>query len=97
MRGTSASEPLVKHRKPVRRHQSRGFVVDSGMSMVETYLPTMRCPVQRRRDSHFGFHMELENLIGGVKGKGASGGPIRPKVHIHRSGADCPVLVMKRL
>ena len=39
-----------------------------------------------------GFHMELENLVGGVKGKGASGEPIRPKVPIHRSGADCPVV-----
>jgi hypothetical protein len=29
----------------------------------------MWCPMSRRRESHLGFHMELENLIGGVKGK----------------------------
>src|ERR1039458_10773821 len=97
MRETSASEPLVKHRKSARRHQNRSFVVDSGISMVETYLPTMWCPVYRGRDSRFGFHMELENLTGGVKGKGASGEPIRPKVPIHRSGTDCPVVEIGRL
>jgi hypothetical protein len=57
----------------------------------------MRCPVLRRRESHLGFHMELENLIGGVKGKGASGEPMRPKVPIQRSEADYPVVVRKRL
>ena len=31
----------------------------------------MRRPVYRRRDFHLGFRMELGNLIGDVKGKGA--------------------------
>ncbi|MFI5305341.1 MAG: hypothetical protein ACHQYP_11180 [Nitrospiria bacterium] len=28
--------------------------------------------------------MELDNPFGGAKGKGASGGPVRPKVPIHQ-------------
>jgi hypothetical protein len=42
-------------------------------SMAGTYQLAMRCPVYRRRDSHLGFHTELENLADGAKGKGASG------------------------
>jgi len=59
--------------------------------MAGTYLLAMRGPVQRRRDSNPGFRTELENLIGAVKGKGTSGGPTRPKVPMHRSGAHCLV------
>jgi hypothetical protein len=60
----------------------------SGKSMEETYLLAMRCPVYRRRDSNLGFRMELENLAGDGKGKGASGSTARPKVpmHQHRGG-----------
>ena len=56
--------------------------------MEETYLLAMRCPVYRRRDSNLGFRMELENLAGDGKGKGASGSTARPKVlmHQHRGG-----------
>ena len=35
--------------------------------------------------------------FGGAKGKGASGGPARPKVPKHRAGADCSVVAMKRV
>ena len=42
-----------------------------------------------------GFDTELENLCGGDKGKGTSGGPARLKVLIRHSGADRPVIVMK--
>jgi hypothetical protein len=42
----------------------------SGKSMAVTYLLAMRCPVYRQRDFHLGFDTELENLIGGGKGKG---------------------------
>jgi hypothetical protein len=45
----------------------------SGKSIADTYLLAMRCPVYRRRDSHSGFRMELENLSGDAKRKGASG------------------------
>ena len=39
---------------------------------------------------------ELENLIGSVKGKGASGRTARLKVPMGQSGADCSVVPMKR-
>jgi hypothetical protein len=38
--------------------------------------------------------MELETLVDDVKGKGAIA---RPKVPRHRSGADCPIVVRKRV
>ena len=40
--------------------------------MAVTYLLAMRCPVYKQRDIHLGFDTELENLMGGGKGKGAS-------------------------
>jgi hypothetical protein len=43
------------------------------MSMEDTCLLTMRCPVYRRRDSHLGSYTELETLTGHGKGKGTSG------------------------
>jgi len=65
--------------------------------MEETYVLSMWCPVYRGRDSDLGFRAELENLGGDVKGKGTSGRTTRLKVPMHRSGADCPVVVMKRV
>jgi len=64
--------------------------------MEGTYLLTMRGPAYRRHDSYLGFRTELENRVGGAKGKGTSGRPTRPKVPTHRSGAHCSVVVMKR-
>ena len=66
-------------------------------SMVGTYQLAMRCPVYRRRDSHLGSRTELENLPGDAKGESTSGEPARLKVPMRRRGADCPVLVMKRV
>ena len=40
--------------------------------------------------------MERENLPGDVKGKGASGSPVRPKVPMRRAGADGFVVARKR-
>ena len=68
----------------------------SGMSVEDTCLLTTRCPVFRRRDSHLGFRMELETLAGHAKGKGTSGRPARPKVLMDQSGADRPIVAMKR-
>src|SRR5271165_4786689 len=68
----------------------------SGMSVEDTCLLTTRCPVFRRRDSHLGFRMELETLAGHAKGKGTSGRPARPKVPMGQSGADRPIVAMKR-
>jgi hypothetical protein len=64
--------------------------------MAVTCLLAMRCPGYRWRDSNLGFDTELENLCGGDKGKGTSGGPARLKVLIRRIGADCPVGAMMR-
>src|SRR5215471_18703047 len=65
-------------------------------SIEATYLPIMRCPVHRRRDSNPGSRMELENRVGDDKGKGTSGDPTRLKVPMHRSGAHCLVVAVKR-
>ena len=64
--------------------------------MEGTYLLAMRGPAFRRHDSYLGFRTQLENRVGDVKGKGASGRPTRPKVRMHRSGAHCLVRAMKR-
>jgi len=64
--------------------------------MAVTYRLAMRCPVYKQRDFHLGFDTELENWIGGGKGKGTSGSPARPKVPIRRSGTDCLVVAWKR-
>ena len=87
----------VEASKSLQTTSKPGSHYCSGKSMAETYLLAMRCPVCRRRDSHSGFRMELETLIDDVKGKGASGEPVRPKVLMHRSGSDCPIVVMKRV
>jgi hypothetical protein len=63
--------------------------------MAETWLLAIRRPVYRRRDSHPGSTAELENLDGDAKGKGTSGDPVRPKVPMRRTGADCSVVVRK--
>jgi len=63
----------------------------SGMSMEDTCLLAMRCPVYRRRDPDPGFRTELE--VGDGKGKGTSGDPTR--VPMRQPGSDCPIVVMK--
>src|SRR5580704_15636567 len=69
----------------------------SRKNMARAYLLAMWCPVPRRRESHAGSRMELENLADdGCQGKGTSGDPARPKVPMRRRGADCLVVAMKR-
>ena len=65
--------------------------------MAATYLLAMWCPVCRRRDSHSGSYTERENLSGDAKGKGTSGDNREAEIPMRRTGADCPVLVMKWL
>ena len=36
------------------------------------------------------------NLLGDEKGKGTSGGPVRPKVPMRPAGADCSAVAVKR-
>ena len=64
--------------------------------MAGTCLLAMWCPGYRWRDSSLGSGPELENLLGGDKGKGTNGSPVRPKVPIRRAGTDCPAVAMKR-
>src|ERR1700746_1166343 len=73
MRETSASEPLLTHRKEIRRRQNRRLAILPGRAWRASYSLSMRRPVWRRRDSHSGFRTERENLIGDVKRKGTSG------------------------
>ena len=72
MRETSASKPPITHRN-LYVTSKLGPCLCSRKSVAETYLLAMWCPVYRRRDSHSGSRMELENLVGDAKGKGASG------------------------
>ena len=72
MRETSASKPLITHRN-LYVTSKLGPCLCSRKSVAETYLLAMWCPVYRRRDSHSGSRMELENLDGDAKGKGESG------------------------
>jgi hypothetical protein len=77
-------------------HQNRSYPLAPGTTWrLPTYWPC-GVPVHRRRDSNLGFRMELENLGGDVKGKGTSGGPMRPKLPMHRPGAHCFVVARKR-
>ena len=93
---TSASKLLMRHRNRPTGRIKTGAPPLSGKSMAVTYLLAMRCPVYKQRDFHLGFDTELENLMGGDKGKGASGRTARPKVPIRRSGTDCLVVALKR-
>ena len=96
VRETNASKPLMRPRNGSPAGIKTGAPPLSGISMAETWLLAMRCPGYRWRDSSLGSGMELENLLGGDKGKGTSGSSARPKVPIRRAGADCPVVAMRR-
>ena len=96
VRETNASEPLMRPRNRSTGGIKTGAPPLSGKSMAETWLLAMWCPGYRWRDSSLGSGTELENLSGVGKGKGASSSPARPKVPIRRTGADCPVVAMKR-
>jgi len=69
MRETSASKPLITHRNLEATSKPEPCLC-SGKSVAGTYLLAMWCPVYRRRDSHSGSRMELENLDDDAKGKG---------------------------
>ena len=96
VRETNATEPLMRPRNGSTGGIKTGAPPLSGKNMAETWLLAMWCPGYRWRDSNLGSGMELENLFGGGKGKGASGSPVRPKVPRRRAGTDCPVVAKKR-
>src|ERR1035438_3393814 len=86
VRETNASEPLMRPRNRSIEGIKTGAPPLSGKSMAGAWLLAMWCPGYRWRDSSLGSGMELENLFGGGKGKGASGSPARPKVPMRRAG-----------
>src|SRR5215471_9080728 len=85
----------IKHRNGTTDDTKTETDSRFGNSREGTYLLSMRCPVQRRRESNLGFRTELENLVGDVKGEGASGRTVRPRVPMRQRGADRSVVVMK--
>src|ERR1700745_955723 len=96
MRETSASKPLLTHRKPIRRRQNRRRAILPGSAWKASYLLSMWRPVWRRRDSHSGFRTERENLAGDAKGKSTSGYHREAKSTDAPERADCLVVVTKR-
>ncbi len=91
IRETNANEPPMTHRNTTLTTSKPELPARAGRSTEATYLLTVRCPVYRGRDSSLGFRTELENLVCDGKGKGTSGGPVRPKVPMRKPGADCSV------
>jgi hypothetical protein len=73
LREASASEPLLKCRKAIRRCQNRGLTHPPGSARGDVLRPTERHPAYRRRETQSGSCTERENLDGDAKGKGASG------------------------
>src|SRR5271165_6746744 len=73
LREASASEPLQKCRKRIRRCQNRGVDPSSGISLGDALRLPKRHPACRRCEAQSGSGTERENLAGDVKGKGASG------------------------
>ena len=96
VRETNASKPLMRPRNRSTEGAKTGARPLSGTSMAGTCLLAMWCPGYKWRDSSLGSGTELENLLGGDKGKGASGSPARPKVPIRRAGTDRLVVARKR-
>ena len=68
----------------------------SGISSGDVLILPERHPACRRRETQLGFRMERENLAGDGKGKGTSGDNREAEIPMHRRGAHCPVVVMKR-
>jgi hypothetical protein len=69
----------------------------SKISLAETYLLAMRCPVYKWRESNPGSDSELGNSSCDAKRKPYKCEPRRGKVSMHMKEAEHPVVVMKRL
>src|SRR5215471_17675591 len=76
-REASASEPLQKCRKRIRRCQNRGVTLPPGSARGDALILPERHPACRRREARPGFRTERENLCfvtsDDVKGEAASG------------------------
>ena len=69
----------------------------SGISSEDVLLPIERHPACRRREARPGSGVERENLAGDAKGKGTSGSNREAEVPMRWRGADCLVVVLKRV
>jgi hypothetical protein len=69
----------------------------SGISSGDALILPERHPACRRREAQPGSRMERENLDGDAKGKGTSGANREAEIPMRRLGADCFVVVMKRV
>ena len=68
----------------------------SGISLGDVLRLPKRHPACRRREAQSGSCTERENLNGDAKEKGTSGSNCEAEIPMHRLGADCFVVVMKR-
>ena len=97
IREMSVNDPLMKHRNRTRTTPKPGSSPCSGNSM-EGYLLTghagVRCIGGMTLIRAFVRNLRTGSVM--RKGKGTSGGPTRPKVPMHRSGAHCSVVARKR-
>src|SRR6202047_780310 len=73
LREASASEPLQKCRKRIRRCQNRGLALPSRISLGDALRLPKRHPACRRREAQLGSCTEREYLDGDASGKGTSG------------------------
>jgi hypothetical protein len=69
----------------------------SGISLGDALRLPKRHPACRRREAQPGSCTERENLDGDAKGKAQAAKTVRLKVPMRRLGADCFVVVMKRV
>ena len=69
----------------------------SGISLGDVLRLPKRHPAWRRREAQSGSCTERENLAGDAKGKGTSGQNREAEIPMRRLGADCFVVVMKRV
>src|ERR1700738_2810307 len=69
----------------------------SGTSLGDALRLPKRHPAGRRREAQSGSCTERENLAGDAKGKAQAAPTARPKVLMRRRGADCLVVVRRRL
>ena len=88
---TSASEPLMKRRKP-KVMSKLGSIGCSGISVGETCLLPTRHPAFRWRESDSGSYMELGNLSSRCQGRSPSGDPTRIRVPMRDTGTERPVV-----
>jgi hypothetical protein len=69
----------------------------SGISSGDVLILPERHPACRQHEARSGSGTERENLTGDAKGKAQAAPTVRPKVPMHRRGADRLVVARKAL